>query len=180
MNHSAYQVELDSRSIESAGDLDSLVLKLDTKSEIVGHLDKFSSLLFKNGIAADVKEQLIKDSHSLLQQLTSLPLKSIEDESVQSSKTATGSKEPKEVLVLDLDRGLRLRMISKLLDVHDQARRGVHMIEEKEKLNLVKEIFAINQELSKLPFRAVRIEEHVNPASGMSFKSDNEHGWALN
>lgn len=154
--------------MQSADGLDSLVLKLDTKSEIVSHLDKFSSLLFKNGIAIDVKEQLIEDSHSLLQQLTSLPLKAVEDEPVQSSEAVTGGNgEPKEVLVLDLDRELRLRMVSKLLDVRDQARRGVHTIDEEAKLNLVKGIFEINQELSRLPFRAVRIEEHVDPTNGM-------------
>lgn len=162
-----YEVKSNQNSIESIDEPDSLVLKLDTKSEIVSHLDKFSSLLFKNGITADVKEQLIKNSQSLLQQLTSLPLRSTEDgQSLEAAESSRSDGELQEVLVLDLDRELRLQMVIKLLQVQDQTRRGVHRIDEKDKLNLVREIFEMNQELSRLPFRAVQIEKKVDLTNG--------------
>lgn len=83
------------------------------------------------------------------------PATAVEDEGVQSSKAATeGNGEPKEVL----DRELRLRMVSKLLDIRDPTRRSVHTkIEEK----------LVNQKESRVPIRAVRIKEHLDPANGM-------------
>lgn len=161
------EVKPNQHSTESIDRPDSLVLKLCTKSEIVSHLDKFSSLLFKNGVeSVDAKEKLVQDSQKLLQQLTSLPLKSIEH-GTESSSRAAQSKEVQEVLLLDLDRELRLRMVIKLLDVQDQTIRGVHTIAEEDKLNSVREIFEINQELSRLSFRAVEIEKNVGASNGM-------------
>ena len=155
------------RSTEAADRSDDLVLKLETKSKIVSHLEKFSSLLFQNGIEVEVKEKLVEDSQRLLQQLTSLPLKSTEDDTGQSSEAAgQRNDESQEVLVLDLDRELRLRLVIRLLDVQDQTRKGVHTIGEEEKMKLVSEIFKVNQELSRLSFRAVRIEKNVDLANG--------------
>lgn len=146
--------------MNQSSDLINLKLRLDTKSAIVIHLEKLSTILSQNSfVPVDDRKIFLVTNKNLLNELISLSPSLPSNLSDQKDKQNSNENSAKFQLVLDLNSELRLKIISKLLQIQDQLRNGLESINNENKMKLVKEMFEINEDLSKLLFRTDEIEE---------------------
>ena len=135
---------------------DCLVLSLARKKMIVNHIDRLSSMLFSKKVTAICRENALKDNDDLLQQLIGLPCKQADASEAPKKRMKSllaRTKEPTGLSVFDLDFGLRLKLIEKLLEVQHQIRTGLETVVDKQKL--VDENNEIIHLLTDLPRRIV-------------------------